>query len=254
MLKCLRKSILGGVNFQRSTLKILGSHQQTTLHRTALHFWEGRMRDDPNLKIHSSDSGHKGDGARKPTPTDPDIRAIKSLVEMDDSQKASGLSAPARAKDYLQSLKRAAQAPIQSRQYKSYAQWLRELAEAFFRRPDAPRILSILLLLTVFLLKPGLVVFMAFMALLIGLVLFFSFGPDRVQNWVIYRYHRLRERDAEAAERIRQRAAAASKRLSAIVEKLPERWTAGLYLPDFEEPTELPEHWETDPFERLAKQ
>ena len=212
------------------------------------------MRNEPNLNDHSSNSGHKGDGSKKPAPIDPDIHAIKSLVELDDAQKAIGRLAPAQAEDDLKTVVRHAQASEQSCQKRPPAQWILKPALSFLRRPDAPRILSFLLLLTIFVLKPGLVVFLFVMGLLIGLVLFFSFGPDRVQNWVINRYRRLRERDADAAERIRRRAAGAIKRLSAIVEKLPERWTTGLYLPDFEEPAELPENLKSDPFERLANQ
>jgi len=212
------------------------------------------MRNEPNLNDHSSNSGHKGDGSKRPEPIDPDVRAIKSLVELNDAQKDIERLAPTQAKEDLQTSERRAQASEQSRQKKPPAQWLLKLAVSFLRRPDAPRILSFLLLLTILVLKPGFVVFLFVMGLLIGLVLFFSFGPERVQNLVINRYRRLRERDADAAERIRRRAAGASKRLSAIVERLPERWTTGLYLPDFEEPAELPEKWKSDPFEQLANQ
>ncbi|SLN76679.1 hypothetical protein ROG8370_03901 [Roseovarius gaetbuli] len=212
------------------------------------------MRDEPNLTEYPSNAGLKVDGSKKPGPIDPDLRAIKSIVDVDDAQKAIKRLAPTQAEENLQTIEGHARASEQPRQKKSPAQWLLKLVVSFLRRPDAPRILSFLLLLTILVLEPGFVVFLFVMGLLIGLVLFFSFGPDRVQNWVMNRYRRLRERDPDAAERIRRRAAGASTRLSALVDKLPERWTTGLYLPDFEEPAELPEKWKSDPFEQLANQ
>ena len=72
-------------------------------------------------------------------------------------------------------------------------------ARVFLKRPDAPRLLSILCLLALILLRPGFVLFLFVMTVLGGLVLYFSIGPDQVESWVISRYQRLRERDSDAA-------------------------------------------------------
>ena len=90
--------------------------------------------------------------------------------------------------------------------------------------------------------------------MLITLIIYFSLGPDRVDASVAAWHARLRRRDFDKAEDIRRRAAFWSKRISAIVGRLPEKWTTGLYLPDFEEAPELPEKMKKDPFDRLAPQ
>ncbi|SEN80890.1 hypothetical protein SAMN04488077_1327 [Roseovarius tolerans] len=211
-----------------------------------------RDKSEPDKKlVRSRPEEHSSTGAG---PIDPHLQAIRSLIELDDEPQAVGRAgfAQTEADNPAPDTRDPASAP--SNHKTSLAQWLLELGASFFRRPDAPRILSILLLLTVFVWRPGFIIFLVLVGLMIGVVLYFSFGPDQVQNWVISRYRRLAARDPDAAERIRRRAAAASQRLSAVIEKLPERWTAGLYLPDFEEPADLPEKWNSDPFDRLKKQ
>ncbi|MEM9911526.1 MAG: hypothetical protein AAF922_12150 [Pseudomonadota bacterium] len=121
-------------------------------------------------------------------------------------------------------------------------------------RPDMPRILSGFLLVFLLVFFTGPVLFIASMAMLLALVLYFSLGPDRVRDLVLERYARLKARDPEAAARLRGRAAKASQALGNVVDRLPESWTRGLYLPDFEEPDEGSERWTSDPFERLKQQ
>lgn len=146
------------------------------------------------------------------------------------------------------------EASIRNRPAATLAKQLAGIALSFLKRRDAPRLLSIFLLLILIILRPGFVLFLFLMAVLICLVLYFSFGPDQVESFAIERFRRLRERDSIAAEKLRYRAAKASKTISDVVDKLPDRWTAGLHLPDFEDPPELPEKMKSDPFDRLVGQ
>lgn len=125
---------------------------------------------------------------------------------------------------------------------------------ALLARPDMPRILAIVLLVVLTVLHTGLVLFMAAMAVVLALVLYFSFGPDRVRTWILRRYSTFKARDPDAADRLRRRAAWVSRAAGAVANRLPERWTQGLYLPDFEEPEEGSEKWESDPFDRLSRE
>lgn len=147
----------------------------------------------------------------------------------------------------------------QSNSGRAVSAWLRagtaallRLAGEFLRRPDAPRLIAIMLLVIAFLMEPWFLVTLFVFAMLTALVVYFSLGPDRVSELVVAWYERLRGRDPEKAETIRCRAAGLSKRASGIVERLPENWTTGLYLPDFEEADDLPEKMKSDPFDRLS--
>jgi len=128
------------------------------------------------------------------------------------------------------------------------------LAVRFLRRPDAPRLIAIVLLVIAFLMEPWFLVGLFGFGLLTAQIVYFSLGPDRVNELVAAWYDRLRQRDPAKAETIRRRAARSSRQISAIIDRLPDNWTTGLYLPDFEEPEELPEKMKVDPFDRLAAQ
>lgn len=84
----------------------------------------------------------------------------------------------------------------------------------------------------------------------LAITLYFAFGHDRVCSMILVWYRRLQQRDPEKAERLRVRAARISAWISRVADRLPERWTNGLYLPDFE-PEVLPEKMHSDPFERF---
>ncbi|MCJ7874994.1 hypothetical protein [Phaeobacter sp. J2-8] len=122
----------------------------------------------------------------------------------------------------------------------------------FLRRPDAPRTLALGALVIVVLVRPWLVVAVGLLALLTAAVVYFSLGPDRVCDLVVSWYTRLRERDPDRAEAIRQRASDASARFAKLLDRLPASWTQGIYIPDFEPDTELLDDTRPDPFDRLA--
>lgn len=212
------------------------------------------MKNEVYPEKYTTNSECKREVCAGPVDPDPLLSNIRLAIELNAPQSTEERTENTQLKEGAPKLKKQVQAIRQFVPKTLPARWLFERVTSFFKRPNAPRILSVLLLLAFLALKPGFVLFLLLITVLIGLVLYFSVGPERAQDWAYNRYRRLSERDPDGARRIRQRAAVASKKLSEIIEKLPERWTMGLYLPDFEEPDKLPEKFRTDPFERLAKQ
>ena len=76
-------------------------------------------------------------------------------------------------------------------------------------------------------------------------------GYDGLSELAIAHYRHLQIKDPERAEAQRARAARIAARLNRLIEVLPESWTRGLYIPDFEPGPEPPEKMRADPFERL---
>ncbi|GKY87536.1 hypothetical protein [Sinisalibacter aestuarii] len=122
----------------------------------------------------------------------------------------------------------------------------------FLKRPDAPRRLALALLVLAAIFAPGKLAFLAILAVLMAGVGYVSLGPDRVHELIADWHDRLAQRDPQRAEAIRLRAARVSRAAMALADRLPERWTSGLYLPDFEPAAEMPEKMKHDPFDRLA--
>lgn len=83
-------------------------------------------------------------------------------------------------------------------------------------------------------------------------LLIWMLGYDRISRMTLARYHAIQVSDPRHAEVLRQRAIRICNRLDALLAKLPETWTRGLYLPDFD-PEEPPEQFASDPFERLQQ-
>lgn len=124
----------------------------------------------------------------------------------------------------------------------------------FLRRPDAPRIFALVLLAVFLLYKPWQVFFLALFGVAIIAITYFSLGPERCAELVAAWFEKLKARDPEKAEQLRQRAIRMSQWASKTLALLPERWTAGLYLPDFQPGGEMPEKMKSDPFDRLVAQ
>ena len=86
-------------------------------------------------------------------------------------------------------------------------------------------------------------------------IAYLTLGPDRVTEIVATRWYKLRERRPALAERLRQRADKIALRIDAVLDRLPEKWTNGLYLPDLSEAALLgAQDDRPDPFDRLAKE
>jgi len=87
-------------------------------------------------------------------------------------------------------------------------------------------------------------------AVLGTVTLYYAIGHDRICAMAVAHYRTVDARDPVKAENMRRTAARFSRRLSRLADSLPERWTRGLYIPDFE-PEETHEKMANDPFERL---
>lgn len=122
----------------------------------------------------------------------------------------------------------------------------------FLRRPDAPRRLATALLVIFVIAWPWKVLWLTLLIPLAALITWASVGNEGCAELVVAWHGRLKARDPDKAERIRLRAAAASRALGRGLDRLPERWTQGLYLPDFEPEGYVPDTLKVDPFEELA--
>ena len=192
---------------------------------------------------------------------DPDLEAIRKLIETQPRRtpaavvEIAGAERPSeRAATPTPNPETPAPTPKRESRVARLALAALEQVKAFLAQPEAPRRLSLALLVLIVFLRPLAVLGMALVALMVGLITYFSLGPDRVAEMVVAWYRRKKEADPERAEEIRARAARVSQRLGKIVDRLPERWTQGLYLPDFEENKPLPECLTGDPFDRLIPQ
>ncbi|PIE09149.1 MAG: hypothetical protein CSA73_00010 [Rhodobacterales bacterium] len=125
---------------------------------------------------------------------------------------------------------------------------------SFLARPDAPRLLVTATLAVIVVLWPLVVLGAVLLAVALAAVAWFSLGPDRVYEMILDGYWRLHARNPDRAEALRARAAGLSARLTRLLERLPDRWTQGLYLPSFEEPRSDVCEDDSDPFERLVSQ
>ncbi len=134
------------------------------------------------------------------------------------------------------------------------------------RRPSLGRFLSALprpriarwhviagAVLLLCILRPWLLPAIFFISLWVLLIAYLTLGPDRMAEFVSVGWHRLRARRPALAENLRRRADALALRLDALLDRLPEKWTAGLYLPDLSAP-EDPDTTRPDPFDRLARE
>ncbi|MDA5092770.1 RDD family protein [Aliiroseovarius sp. KMU-50] len=129
---------------------------------------------------------------------------------------------------------------------------LARLAVQALSHPRTPRVLAVTILLVVFILWPVFILMLALFTLMVAAIIYLSVGPATVDAFVAKRFYKLRDRDPGRAEELRQRAIRTVRFLDKIVTRLPERWTDGLYLPDFEDGAPKPEKMQSDPFDRLS--
>jgi len=124
----------------------------------------------------------------------------------------------------------------------------------FMRRPEAPHEIALALLAIFTIIFPGYVMLFVVLAVLSVLIAWLTLGPDRASEMVANWHSRLAARDPERAERLRRRAARVSAVITSSVDRLPDSWTTGFALPDFEPMDAPPEKLKDDPFDKLAAQ
>jgi len=202
------------------------------------------------------------DGTPKPeVGDDPDLDAIRKMIEIQPRRRVDAVAEPASVtpaaedrSDTAPGRTTPAPHPKQDSFLATAALSLLERVKAFLGQPEAPRRLALAMLVLIIILRPLAVLGMALFVLMVGLITYFSLGPDRVAELILAWYQSKKERDPDGAEALRARAARLSRRLERMFARLPERWTQGLYLPDFEEPKPLPDRLANDPFDRLVPQ
>lgn len=76
-------------------------------------------------------------------------------------------------------------------------------------------------------------------------------GHDRFMGFGAACFARYQRRNPERAETLRAWAIRRVERIERLLGHLPERWTAGIYLPDFSPAPDSPDKMQRDPFERF---
>jgi hypothetical protein len=101
--------------------------------------------------------------------------------------------------------------------------------------------------------RPWLIPGILFLLFWIALIVHLTLGPDRVAELLTPVREKLAARYPEKAAALRRRAQAGADRVEGWIEKLPERWRDGIYLPDLgrSDSAGVPEAMKADPFDRL---
>ncbi|SDC48375.1 hypothetical protein [Ruegeria marina] len=132
----------------------------------------------------------------------------------------------------------------------------RQTASDRMRRllPDGPprwRVSLAILVLAILIGWP--ILFLVFFCLLLALLVvpYLTIGHDRAMEIAAQGYDLLSRYSPRHAEQLRDWAVNRTTAMEQWLSYLPERWTDGLYLPDFESGVTPPEKMQTDPFDRL---
>lgn len=93
-----------------------------------------------------------------------------------------------------------------------------------------------------------------FVAFWVVLIVCAMGAGERIGDVMIRGYLWLDARNPDRAERLRQRADRAAMRIDALLDRLPDRWTEGLYMPDLSRAALIPQEFDDrpDPFDRIA--
>lgn len=119
-------------------------------------------------------------------------------------------------------------------------------------QPDF-RLSMAILVLAIFIWKPLLLPSLTILLITLVAIVYFSIGPDAIADRVALWHYRMHRRNPDRAARWRARANRISARLERWANRLPQRWTEGLYFPSFEWEDET-KQTASDPFERLVPQ
>ncbi len=118
------------------------------------------------------------------------------------------------------------------------------------------RVLIGLSALVVFYTWPWIIPTLIIGAIWLGLIVFIFVGMERIAAGVLWFYRWLEGRAPRRAERLRAGADRLAVRLDSLFDRLPGRWTEGLYMPDFSREALIDDDKDDapDPFDRLAGQ
>ncbi|MDX1786328.1 MAG: hypothetical protein R3210_09395 [Roseovarius sp.] len=118
------------------------------------------------------------------------------------------------------------------------------------------RVMIALSAVVVFYTWPWIVPTLIIGAIWLSLIAFIFIGAERIAACALWFYRWLDARAPSRAERLRATADSLAVRLDALFDRLPGRWSEGLYMPDFSREALIDEVDEDapDPFDRLAAQ
>jgi len=123
---------------------------------------------------------------------------------------------------------------------------------AFLSRKDAPRILAAALIVMTIITNPWFVIGLFFLLAAITGLIAYGLGADRCSRLISARFAKLKKQNPEKADILLTRAIFLRNGLERLLDKLPEDWTRGLYLPELEETTDQPLP-DADPFQKLRQ-
>ena len=111
---------------------------------------------------------------------------------------------------------------------------------------------AFILFVAVMLWRPWLIPGIVLLSVWIGLIVYFTVGPERISELVISGWERFARRSPDRAERALGAIQRWADRLEGWLARLPETWTDGVYLPDLgRSHVEIAEDG-PDPFDRLT--
>lgn len=139
------------------------------------------------------------------------------------------------------------------RQAGRFLAWAWRHIWAFLKQPDAPRRLSVVVIVAAALTWPWFVLKIAFLFPLGILTLWAATGNNGFAELVTNWHAGLKEKDPDKAEKIRRAAAWCSRTIMRGADRLPSHWTSGFSLPDFEGSYAVPEKMKVDAFEDFAE-
>ncbi|MCB1336023.1 MAG: hypothetical protein KDK10_00685 [Maritimibacter sp.] len=142
---------------------------------------------------------------------------------------------------------------VLGRQGRIFLAWAWRHVWAFLKQPDAPRRLSVVVIVAAVLTWPWFVLKIAFLFPLGIVALWAATGNNGFAELVTEWHAGLKQRDPVKAERIRKAAAWGSRTIMRGVDRLPSHWTTGFSLPDFEGSYAVPEKMKVDAFEDFAE-
>lgn len=109
---------------------------------------------------------------------------------------------------------------------------------AKIRKEITPRRLSVLVMFITFLIRPWFLPTVLLLVLLLAVFVALLLGPDRIKHYSEVLWKGFERRRPEKAAELRLKAMRRLNRMQKRLDKLPARWTQGLYLPQMQSDAE----------------